>query len=278
MPTLLYDNKWLASLLVLVAAVLLRWILVRLIRKLPAADDDAHRRWANALRNSMTTLVVLGLIIIWLPELQFVALSIATFTVALIIATREFIQCYLGALYKTSSRAFSIGDWIQTGHHYGEVASSNWLTTKLLEIDLHANDYTYSGRTIVLPNNQFITQPVYNLTFMRRYVAHTSNLTRNAQNIDVCRAQELILQQAKAYCAPFGEVAQRYNSLLEKRLGVRLAGPDPSVRVSTTELGRNQFTISIFCPTHEAVNIEQRLTADFMAFWYGEQERLRTRA
>ena len=274
MNELITENKLIASFLLIAVAVAIRWLAVRHIQKLPTGEDDLPRRWMNGARNAVTTLVVLGLIIIWLSELRFLALSIATFTVALIIATREFIQCFLGALYQASIRAFSIGDWIKIGNNYGEVVSSDWLTTKLLEIDMESMSYAYTGKTLVIPNNQFITHPIQNLNFMRRYVAHSFIIVRDAELINVFQIKELILEKARHYSEPYSEVAQRHNEMLEKRLGIKLPGPDSSVRVTTTHLGKNQFTITVFCPTEEAVKIEQKLMEDFMTFWYTEVERL----
>ena len=275
MNELITENKLIASLVLIVAVIAMRWLAVHYIRTLPSGEDDLPRRWMNAIRNAMTTLIVIGLIVIWLSELRFVALSIATFTVALIIATREFIQCFLGALYQTSARVFSVGDWIKVGNSYGEVISSDWLTTKLLEIDIETTTYGYTGKTITIPNNHFVGNPVYNFNFMRRYVSHTFTIVRDAEPINVFRVKELILEKAKEYCGPFKEVALRYGHLVEHRLGIQLSGPEAYVRVTTTNLGKNQLTITVFCPTQEAVNIEQKLTEDFMVFWYTELEKLK---
>ena len=275
MTEIMTENKLLASLLLIAVAAVIRWLAVRYIRRMPSDDNDLPKRWMNATRNTVTTFIVIGLIIIWLSELRFVALSIATFAVALVIAAREFIQCFLGALYQTSSRAFSIGDWIKVGSNYGEVVSSDWLTTKLLEIDMESMSYGYTGKTLVIPNNQFVANPIQNLNFMRRYVSHSFTIVRDAEPIDVFQAKEMILKMAQSYSDPHKEVAQRYNEMLEKRLGVRLPGPESSVRITTTNLGKNQFTVTVFCPTEEAVNIEQKLTEDFMRFWYVEVERLK---
>lgn len=152
MNELIIENKLIASFLLIVIAIIIRWLAVRHLQQLPSDESDLPRRWMNGTRNAVTTLVVIGLIVIWLSELRFVALSIATFTVALIIATREFIQCFLGALYQASTRAFSIGDWIKVGSNYGEVVSSDWLTTELLEIDMESMSYGYTGKTLVIPN------------------------------------------------------------------------------------------------------------------------------
>ena len=274
MNELITGNKLIASLLLILIAAVIQWLVVHHLRKMPSHDDDLPRRWMNTARNAVTTMVVIGLIIIWLSELRFVALSIATFTVALIIATREFIQCFLGALYQASARAFTIGDWIKVGHNYGEVVSSDWLTTKLLEIDMETMSYSYTGKTLIIPNNQFVTNPIANLNFMRRYVMHSFSIVRNEEPVNVFQVKEMILKRAQNYSEPHEEVAQRYNHLLEKRLGIKLPGPESIVRMSTTDLGRNKFTITVFCPTEEAVKIEQKLTEDFMEFWYSEENNI----
>lgn len=270
MNEIITENKLIVSILLIIMAIAIRWIAVKHLRNMPSGEDELPRRWINGIRNGLTTLVAVGLIIIWLSELKFVALSIATFTVALIIATREFIQCFIGTIYLTSTRAFAIGDWIKVGSHCGKVVSSDWLTTKLLEIDLESMSYAYTGKTIVIPNNQLISSPVYNLNFMRHYVIHSFSIIRDAEPVNVYQAKEFILAKAKVYCEPHEELAKKYEKLLEKRLGVELPGPEASVRVTTTSLGKNQFTVSIFCATKEAATIEQKLTEDFMSYWYAE--------
>ena len=268
------ENKLLASLLLVVIAMVIRWLALRYIQKIPSDKGDLPKRWMNVIRNAMTTLIVIGLIIIWLSELRFVALSIATFTVALIIATREVIQCFLGTLYQASTRIFSIGEWIKVGDHCGEVISSDWLTTKLLEVDIESAKYDYTGKTITIPNNQFVTCPVYNFNFMRLYVLHSFTITREAEPIDVFQVKALILEKAKNYCASFEETARQHSHLVEKRFGIRLSDPKVNVKVTTSNLGKDQFIISIFCPTKEAANLEQKLTEDFMGFWHAALDRI----
>ena len=278
MNDLITDNKLLASLLLVVVAIVIRWMAARYIIKIASNEDDLPNRWMNVIRNVMTILIVIGLIIIWLSELRFVALSIATFTVALIIATREIIQCFLGSVYKASTRPFSIGDWIKIGDHCGKVISSDWLTTKLLEVDIQSAAYNYTGKTITIPNNLFITNPVCNFNFMRLCVLHTFTITRDAQPIDLFQAKTLILEKAKTYCEPFKDIVQNHRNLFEKRLGIRLSDPDASVKVATSNLGKDLFTVSILCPTQEADNLEQKLTEEFMIFWRTALDRIETQA
>jgi hypothetical protein len=74
--------------------------------------------------------------------------------------------------------------------------------------------------------------------------------------------------KAHEYCDDFKDVAIRYNQLIESRLDVSIAGPEPHIQIATSELGDTQVFFTIFCPTEKALEIEQKLTADFMKLWF----------
>jgi len=264
------EVKAVASIALIIIAFCVRWIAVRRFSNISSHDETLPRRWTNSAKNGINLLVALGLIIIWLSELRLIVLSLAAFAVAFVIATREFIQCFIGSLYQASARSFSVGDWIKVGAHYGEVVSSDWLSTKLLEIDMETLSYTHTGRTLNIPNHLFIAGATQNLNFMRRYVMHTFTLVRDADQVNVFDIKVQLIEKAREYCASFHDVAQRYNELIERRLDNALAGPEPTVRVTTTNMGKNELSISVFCPTHLAVDLEQKLTEDFMGYWYAE--------
>jgi small-conductance mechanosensitive channel len=268
MNDFLNEYKLIVSLVMIAAFVLIRWAVIRLLRSRAKGDDVLLKHWANTTTNATQFIIVIGLIIIWGSELRYAALSVAAFIVAIVIATREFIQNFLGAVYLASSRPFSIGEWISIDGHVGEVVRSDWLTTAILEVDMEGQSYAYTGKTLIIPNNQFVVKTVYNLNYMRRYISHTFSIVREAEHVNVFEIKELILARAKEYSRSFTDVAERYNSLIETRLGIEITGPEASVRISTNDTGRNVFTISLFCPTEKAVFIEQKLTEDFMLRWY----------
>lgn len=274
MKDLVNDNQWIISLVFVFACLLLRWLSVRFVRRVVKDEDNLHRRWYNTITNITSLIIIVGLVVIWLSELRFVALSIAAFAVALVVATREQIQCFLGAVYIASSRAFSIGDWIKVGHHYGEVVRSDWLTTTLLEVDVEGMSYAYTGRSLIIPNNQFSAGVMQNLNFMRRYVAHSFSIVRDADAISVRDARLYLEDLVREYCSPFKEVADRYSSLIEKRLGIALSVSGSNVRIATNETARNVFIVTVFCPTQEATRIEEEITEDFLDYWYSVTHKL----
>ena len=213
------QNKLIASILYVVAVLAVRWVVVRLLRRKKVREDELLGHWHNTVTNITQLLIILGLIMIWLSELQYAMFSIAAFVVAIVIATREFIQNILGSIYLASTRRFSVGDWIEINGSVGEVVRSDWLSTSLLEVDVAGKSYGYTGKTVVIPNSQFIAGVSCNYNFLRRYVNHTFSLVREADRFDLYPFRELVLQSAESHCAPFREVAERYSSVIENRLG-----------------------------------------------------------
>ena len=247
---------------------ILRRYTKRAIRLHPTLEHDKKRQRINTLDNIFNLLVVVVCVLIWSSELQNIAISIAAFMVALVIATKEFISCIVGAFYRASTRPYQVGDWVRIANFEGEVTDSEWLSTTLFEVDLQGGSYSYTGRITVIPNSVLLTNTVQNLNYMRRYVTHTFSISRLTDDVNLFTIKTKILDKIREYSEHFHEVAIRYNSLIEKRLEIKIAGPEPQVRITTSAEGYNVFTVSLFCPTEEAMLIEQKVTEDFMQFWY----------
>lgn len=262
----LMDNKTVLTISLILFVMLSKFLLVKLIHK---KEKQNKRVKINMLNNAVTVLILIGIFNIWSVEFQKFAISIAAFIVAIVIATREFIQCFIGFLYIFSSRPFRIGDWIQVGDDCGEVHSTDWAKLTLLEVDI--DSYEYTGKTLYLPNSKLITSSIKNLNFLKRYAMHHFTITRDASVNPFVFLDELYVK-AYEYCADFNDVAIRYNQRIESRLDVNIAGPDPNIQIATSEVGDTQVLFTIFCPTERAMEIEQNLTADFMGFWFKQKQ------
>jgi len=263
--------KFVFSIILIALFVGIRTILIDWIRRRAKRKKKDKRPIINALRNSSNLLIFGFILYLWAPEIQNVAISIAAFTVAIVLATREYIQCLIGFIYISSTRAFAVGDWIQVENCYGEVANMDWLKTSLLEIDQHS--YCYTGKSLTVPNNKLVSQTIRNMNFLKRYAIHSFKLTVEPV-ADAFEFVEPILERVNFYCKHFSDVAQRYSSLIEHRLDISLNGIESDVRIFTTELAKTQIEISIFCPTDQAVEIEQKISRDFMKLWYQKVSKL----
>jgi small-conductance mechanosensitive channel len=268
---LIISNKLILTLLIALALTALKHSLVKLVKKIARKKGSDKRDLVNNIRNFLNFVLIVVLLSIWASELQRFALSIAAFAVAIVLATREFIQCIIGFFYLMSTRPFRIGDWIQVGEYVGEVSETDWIKSTLLEVDIHA--YEYTGKTLYIPNNKLITSPIKNLNFLKRYATHHFTIIRDSSVNPFLFLDELY-EKALHYCEAFKDVAARYNQIIERRLDVKIAGPDPHISISTTELGDTCVKFVVFCPTEQASKIEGKITEDFMALWFAHKDQL----
>ncbi len=256
------DYKLVTSLLMIFLSSPIKYYVKKWLKYRGKKKQVDHRYLINSVNNLYNLALIIILFYLWSEELQRFAFSIAAFVVAIVLATREYIQCFIGFLYVTSTRPFRVGDWVQTGHFCGEVTATDWAKLTMLEID--QSDYSYTGKTLFVPNNQLITQPIKNLNFLKRYVPHNFIITMDS-DYNPYENMDYLLLKAKEYCVDFQSVAERYNALIERSLDITVLGPDPSIAVSTTELGRIKTSFTIFCPTEKASEIEAKLTYDFFS-------------
>lgn len=253
------DDQFVQSCVLIAALLSLRILLIYLIKRNREVLTEGRRHSITRVKNFSWLIIVFGLLMIWWPELKNFAFSIAAVTVALVIATKELIVCFSGAMLRAGTGAFTIGDWIEVGANRGEVIDYNMFSTTLQELDRPPNDYSFSGKTIVIPNSLFLSEPIKNLNFSKRYVFHRFSIILDAY-YDLADIQQWILHEIDQYSADFIEVARRYNAFIEKRTGIDIPGPEPRIMISTSELSRTIITVIVFCPTEKAAELERHIT------------------
>ncbi|MDZ7749624.1 MAG: mechanosensitive ion channel [Halofilum sp. (in: g-proteobacteria)] len=155
-----------AALFAVVAA--LRLLIGRRIRAGASILGDLQRRQLLYLRSALTTILLVGLVAIWLGRLENALLSLTAVAVAIVIATKELLMCITGFLVRTTGRLFALGDWIECDGMRGEVTDQTLLATRLLEVESGENGYVYTGRTVSLPNSLFLNHPVRTAPYAHR--------------------------------------------------------------------------------------------------------------
>jgi len=263
----LFANKTILSLILVAALFTIRYLIVKMIRSRTDVLSEEHRRYISHIKNGSVLALIISLIFIWWPELREFALSIAAVAVAFVIASKELILCISGAVLRATSGASSVGDWVEIGELRGEVIEQNILSTVLQEIDIKEGSYQYTGKTTTLPNSVFLSQSIKNMNFMRRFVFHSFTLTTEPK-VNVFEATDLIEEKLRVYCEEFIELGKRYHAFIVKRSGMEIPSPEPSIRITTTNLGKSCFTVTLFCPTPQAVELEQKISRDFFEFYY----------
>lgn len=241
----------------------LRWGLSRRIGKLPFATPEEKRRWMVAARNAMLFLLFAVLIIIWNDAIRSVLLSLVALGAAVVLATKEIILCLSGALWRTTTGAFHVGDRIEVMGLRGDVIDHGPLATTLLEVGPGAEVNQASGRAIVLPNSVFLAHALVNETFTDTFVLHTFRLAI-PRDADWRRAEALLLEAAGAECAPFLDDAKAMFERQVSRHALPVLGVEPRVSLNLHNPSNIEMLVRVPVPVRQKSRIEQKILRGFL--------------
>ena len=253
----------LASTVILIVAILaLRNLINRYLAK-HVPVTEVRRRWMVQTRSALMLLLMLGLIIIWGEELRTLALSIVAIAVAFVVATKELILCLIGSLVKTASRSFDLGDRIQIKDFRGDVIDQNLLATTIMEVGPGKITHQRTGRTTIIPNSLFVSEPLINESFTHDYVFHVFTVPFKREE-DWHAAQQAFLASAQRHCAPYLEEVRRYMNKVSIRRGLEVPSVDPRVTIQVPTAGEVHLVVRVPAKSGERGFIEQSMLTEVL--------------
>lgn len=232
-----------ATLILIVSVVGLRYIAVRFIRRRLPSRDKLQLRWAAQVRGFSYVILAFGLFIIWAAELQALAVSFVVFAMAIVWATKETLACVQGGIYRISSNAFEVGDRINIAGIRGDVIDPGLLSTLVLEV---AQGHQRTGRTISIPNSLFMTEPVLNESLAGEYMLHLMTIPVDRSD-DLAAIGSKALTAAQEACADFLDDVRRPIASRYRRHGLNPPNVDP--RVTYQVVDKNTVNILLRIPT-----------------------------
>lgn len=250
-----------ATIMALLVLAVARFIANRAIRSRRGLAPYEQRRWIATSRNLFVALVIVALVMIWAPQLRTFALSLTAVAVAIVIATKELLLCFSGAVLRASTRAFSVGDWIEIAGIRGEVIDHSIFATTVYEFDAAPNSYNFAGRTSVVPNSTLLSTPVRNLSAHRNHLRHSFEMTFDAKS-DVFGHREAIEEIVERHAAPHEDAAQKAIAAMARRAGVEPNHRPWQVRLSTTDLGHHRVRVTVFCPPNRAEDLQDAISRE----------------
>ena len=249
--------------IMVIVVIGLRWGTVRYIRRQDWASPQIGRRWIVQIRNAAFILMAMGLVLIWASELRAAAISLVALGAAFVLATKELIMCVSGALVRTSSRSFTVGDRIEVGSIRGVVIDHTLLATTLLEV---GSAHARTGRTVTIPNSVFLNSAVINETSGHHYVLHAFTVTVGSD--DWQAAEGALLAAAIEYSAEYIEEAHEQMDKRARKHSLDLPSVDPVVLVGAGDPDEIILTVRVPTP----VNLKGQMEQDILRTWLGETQ------
>jgi len=257
-----------ATAILLVAILILRWFLARSLRKNERLDPAIRRRWLVQIRNATLMFLLVGLVFIWADQLRPFALSLVAVAVALVLATKEILLCVSGAAIRATTDAFGLGDRVEIGETCGEVVDQRWLTTTLLETGPGRGPRQFTGRRVTIPNSLLLTEPVVNQRFIEGVVFHVMTVPL-AIGDDWPRAESVLLKTAREHCGPsLPDVRSRLQAMMRQQ-GIDSPAADPRVIVEVEAPDRIKLFLRFAAPPRQIGRIEQAVLRDFLTHFRG---------
>lgn len=252
------------SLILITAVLVLRRVAVKYVWRDAEVLAKEQRRWIIRIKNISAILIFVGLILIWAPQLHTVALSIAAFAVALVVATREMILCLMGAIMRATTQPFRAGEWISVDGVMGEVIDLDAFSFRLQEVDMRGKSYQFTGRTITIPNSKLFTANIEHANFFKAYIFEDVRMTVQYTDVRPDAAMRVLKEISEKYFAPYRADATAFNRKVRRRAGIEIGSSEPTYDLTTSDVGHYQFFVRFFLPTTVAASVGSEVATDFL--------------
>jgi small-conductance mechanosensitive channel len=187
-----------------------------------------HRAQANAtiLLGNLAQLgvIVLGILIVLAIYTQgafgWILTSFSVVGIVIGLSLQDILRNFFAGVWVLVERPFRIGDSIDVSGYTGLVEEISFRTTQLRTAD---------GRQVIVPNGDFMTKPVVNLT---RFP-----LRRGVVFLTLDAASELSTDEVQAAIASVSAIAR---------------DPAPNVELRRVTNGKARYQVTFWAPDHDA--------------------------
>jgi len=192
-------DKAIATLVILVVAVVLRRLIVRQAHK-RLEDPELIYRTRKGVTYVIAALALIGLLVIWVPSLDGITTFFGFVAAGVVIAITDVIVNIVGWAYILLRHPLRVGDRIEIGDLRGDVIDTRLLRFTVLEIGNWVGGDQSTGRIVHIPNGMLFRQPLANYTDGFHYIWHELQLAVTFES-DWERAEKLFLEILNSHAA-----------------------------------------------------------------------------
>lgn len=255
---LLQSSVW-ASATLLAALFVIRLLAGRTLKRWDGLPPLVARRWTASLRNLLILVALVGLVMIWAPQLRTFALSLTAFAVASVIAMKELILCVSGSALRALSRAYSVGDYIEIGGKRGEVMDFNLLATRLREFEKQDGSFHRTGKEIILPHSLLFSSPVRVEGHAGGRVRHVFSMTFEPDANLFARHADIEAAAVDAYETAAAGHTKRKQDASTPSTAEDGRTPSLTVGVGTSDIGKYRLQVAFYSMPEFVDDTEQAI-------------------
>lgn len=199
--------KLVYSLVVVVLAPIVQWLILVVIRK-RAKDPTLAYRSLVALRYIITALVMIILGVIWISGFKYLATYVSIIGAGLVIALQTTISNLAGFVFIISRKPFGLGDRIEISGITGDVVDIRIFQFTVVEVGNWVDADQSTGRIVHIPNSLILAMPLANYTTGFEYIWHEVPVLVTFES-NWREAKRIMQQIADTHCEHFTPEAER---------------------------------------------------------------------
>lgn len=228
-------KKVLDTLLLIVLGYMVLFVMVRIINK--RVRDIRHRHVAR--KNAVYTinfLLLLGIVIIWLQNINSLTLFLGFVSAGLALALQEVILSVAGWVLIISRRPFETGDRVEINGIRGDIIDIRVFQTSLLEIGNWVDADQSTGRIVNIPNSFVFKTANYNYNRGFEFIWNEIPILVTFES-DWKRGREIMQAHAEQLSEGLTADAQKKLEIMKNRYMIYYGKLTPIVYVNIKDSG-----------------------------------------
>lgn len=262
-----------AKLLWSVVAVLVLWLLRRIVIRIVYDRVESTRARYQWSKTSSYVTFVVGIIVvsqIWLEALAQLGTFLGLLSAGLAIALRDVVANLAGWLFILWRRPFELEDRIQLGPHAGDVVDLRLFQFTILEIGNWVAADQSSGRVIHVPNSRVFTDPLANYTAQFPYIWHELPVLVTFES-DWRKAKGILEEAVEKVAGGLVDEARKAVHQASRRFLIHYRHVTPIVYTSVEDSGV-LLTIRFLCPARSRRGLTQGIWEAILDAFHDEAD------
>lgn len=252
-------SKSIITAIILALALIIKSGLSKYFQRRYSSTPSTAKKLIVQSNNLIMILFALMIVAVWASTLSGFAISIAAVAGAILIINKELLMCTVGYLIIYSTKPFKVDDYIEIAGVKGRVSDINVVHTVLAEGGA-LNQLT--GKSVSIPNNKFITEPIRNNTATGRYVVDLLDIVLPI-TADITLAEEVALSAAEKICESWIEDADNHLHRVETAELIDLPSAKPRVLFGSLNEKAILMQIRFTCDPNQRVKVSQAILREF---------------
>lgn len=250
------SSKSISTIILVTVALVARSLIVAWLHKNTEIAPHIINHWNQRLRHATSLIIVILILIIWAPELRTFAVTLVAVAAAIVIALKEIITCFTGSIIRATVEGTRIGGRIVINNVHGDVVATDMMSTTILEVNDHGQR---TGRTVVLPNSFFITNPTITESADDRiYILMMLGIPVKKDG-EWQAIETILLEAGMRISEPYIKEAKKHFARFNRRYGFNAPGPEPKVLIDWTEPEKIIVNLRMAVPVTEQNAIRQEI-------------------